>query len=50
MQERTGRWFEQRLGTGVDYRNRSDDLHGIGLSGPNSRDLLGPDHPGRRVR
>ena len=40
MQEAHRRWFEQRLGTGVDYRNRSDDLHGIGLSGPNSRDLL----------
>ena len=40
MQAAHRRWFEQRLGTGVDYRNRSDDLHGIGLSGPNSRDLL----------
>ena len=40
MQEAHRRWFGQRLGTGVDYRNRSDDLHGIGLSGPNSRDLL----------
>ena len=40
MQEAHRRWFEQRLGTGVDYRNRSDDLHGIGVSGPNARDLL----------
>ena len=40
MQEAHRRWFEQRLGTGVDYRNRSDDLHGIGISGPNARTLL----------
>ena len=40
MQEAHRRWFEQRLGTGVDYRNLSDDLHGIGVSGPNARDLL----------
>ncbi len=40
MQEAHRRWFEQRLGTGVTYRNRSDELHGIAISGPNSRDLL----------
>ncbi len=40
MQEAHRRWFEQRLGTGVTYRNRSDELHGIAISGPNARDLL----------
>lgn len=40
MQEAHRRWFEQRIGTGVTYRNRSDELHGIAISGPNSRDLL----------
>ena len=40
MQEAHRRWFEQRLGTGVDYQNLSDALHGIALSGPNSRDVL----------
>ena len=40
MQEAHRRWFQQRLGTGVAYQNLSDALHGIALSGPNSRDLL----------
>lgn len=40
MQEAHRRWFEQRLGTGVTYRNRSDELHGIAISGPNARELL----------
>ena len=40
MQEAHRRWFVHRLGTGVDYRNRSDDLYGIGVSGPNARELL----------
>ena len=40
MQDAHRRWFEARLGTGVTYRNRSDDLHGIALSGPNARALL----------
>ena len=40
-QEMHRRWFEQHLpDTGVAYRNRSDDLHGIAISGPNSRELL----------
>ena len=35
------RWFEQHLPErGVSYRNRSDELHGIAVSGPRSRDLL----------
>ncbi|MCB9946233.1 MAG: GcvT family protein [Rhodospirillaceae bacterium] len=41
MQDAHRRWFEARLPDGgVAYRNLSDDLHGIGLSGPNSRALL----------
>ena len=40
MQEAHRRWFKQRLGTGVDYKNLSDALHGIALSGPRARDLL----------
>lgn len=40
-QEMHRRWFEQHLPEeGVRYRNRSDEFHGIALSGPNSRDLL----------
>ncbi len=35
------RWFESHAPTsGVSYRNVSDALHGIGLSGPFSRQLL----------
>ncbi len=41
MQEAHRRWFEARLpASGVTYANRSDDFHGIALSGPKSRDLL----------
>jgi dimethylglycine dehydrogenase len=41
MQEAHRRWFERHLpASGVEYRNFSDDLHGIGLSGPQSRALL----------
>ena len=40
-QEMHRRWFERHLpGEGVSYANRSDDYHGIALSGPNSRELL----------
>jgi dimethylglycine dehydrogenase len=40
-QEMHRRWFEQHLPeSGVFYRNRSDDFHGIGIAGPNSRELL----------
>lgn len=35
------RWFEAHLPqSGVVYRNRSDELHGIAISGPKSRELL----------
>ena len=41
MQEAHRRWFEARLPTsGVSYRNVTDDWHGIGIAGPNSRALL----------
>ncbi len=41
MQEAHRRWFEHRLpDSGVAYANLSDALHGIAISGPNSRDLL----------
>ena len=41
MQQAHRRWFDARLPeTGVTYRNRTDELHGIAISGPNSRDLL----------
>ena len=41
MQEAHRRWFEQHLpAAAVTYRNATDDLHGIAISGPNSRDLL----------
>jgi len=40
-QEMHRRWFEQHMpATGVSYRNRSDELHGISISGPQSRELL----------
>ncbi|MEM8498886.1 MAG: FAD-dependent oxidoreductase [Pseudomonadota bacterium] len=40
-QEMHRRWFEQHLpDSGVSYRNRSDEMHGIALSGPKSRQLL----------
>jgi len=35
------RWFEKYLPeTGVSYRNRSDDYHGLAISGPKSRELI----------
>jgi dimethylglycine dehydrogenase len=41
MQEAHRRWFERHLpATGVTYRNLSDDLHGVAISGPRSRELL----------
>ena len=40
-QEMHRRWFEKFLPkNGVTYKNRSDDFHGIAISGPNSRKLL----------
>lgn len=41
MQEAHRRWFEtHQPATGVSYRNMTDDLHGIAISGPKSRELL----------
>ncbi len=41
MQEAHRRWFENKLPEkGVTYLNRSDDYHGVAISGPNSRKLL----------
>jgi dimethylglycine dehydrogenase len=35
------RWFEMHLPQqGVSYRNRTDELHGIAIAGPKSRELL----------
>ncbi|MBM3572797.1 MAG: FAD-dependent oxidoreductase, partial [Alphaproteobacteria bacterium] len=35
------RWFERHLpAEGVAYQNRTDDLHGLVISGPRSRELL----------
>jgi dimethylglycine dehydrogenase len=35
------RWFDMHMpDSGVNYRNRSDELHGIAISGPRSRELL----------
>lgn len=40
-QEMHRRWFDKHLPKeGVTYRNRSDEFHGIAISGPNSRELL----------
>jgi len=40
-QEMHRRWFEKFLPKkDVNYKNRSDDFHGIAISGPNSRKLL----------
>ena len=37
MQEAHRRWFEERLPKdGVNYRNASDDWHGVAISGPRS--------------
>ncbi|MFM7783453.1 MAG: aminomethyltransferase family protein, partial [Gammaproteobacteria bacterium] len=41
MQEAHRRWFERWLpGSGVEYRNATDEWHGIAISGPRSRELL----------
>ena len=41
VQEMHRRWFENHLKNfNVVYKNRSDDFHGLALSGPKSRDLL----------
>ena len=40
MQEAHRRWFEAQVPDDVGYANVSDDWHGIGLSGPRSRDRL----------
>ena len=41
VQEMHRRWFENYTKDfDVNYRNRSDDFHGLALSGPKSRDLL----------
>ena len=35
------RWFESHLpAAGVSYRNRTDELHGLSIAGPKSRELL----------
>ena len=35
------RWFESHIGKfNLSYKNRSDDFHGLSISGPKSRDLL----------
>jgi dimethylglycine dehydrogenase len=35
------RWFEQHLPPrGVSYRNRTEDLHGLAIAGPRSRELF----------
>jgi len=41
VQEMHRRWFEKHLKDfNVVYKNRSDDFHGLALSGPKSRNLL----------
>ena len=41
MQEAHRRWFEQHIpAVGVRYKNMTDDLHGVAISGPRSRELL----------
>ena len=41
VQEMHRRWFESHLkNLNAVYKNRSDDFHGLALSGPKSRDLL----------
>ena len=40
-QEMHRRWFESHLGKfDVKYKNRSDEFHGLAISGPKSRDVL----------
>ena len=41
VQEMQRRWFDTFLPeSGVTYRNRSDEDHGLAISGPNSRELM----------
>ena len=41
VQEMHRRWFEKYLPlNGVTYSNRSDDYHGLAISGPKSRELI----------
>ena len=41
VQEMHRRWFEKYLpDAGVSYKNRSDDYHGLAISGPKSRELI----------
>ena len=41
VQDMHRRWFEKHIKDfNVIYKNRSDDFHGLALSGPKSRDLL----------
>jgi len=41
VQEMHRRWFDSHLKDfNIIYKNRSDDFHGLSLSGPKSRDLL----------
>jgi len=41
LQDSHRRWFENLLfGKDVEYKNFSDELHGIAISGPKSRELL----------
>ena len=40
-QEMHRRWFESHLDKfNVEYKNRSDEFHGISIAGPNSRKVL----------
>jgi len=40
-QEMHRRWFESHLEKfNLQYKNRSDEFHGLGIAGPKSRDLL----------
>ncbi len=41
VQEMHRRWFEKHMpSSGIAYRNRSDEFHGLAISGPNARELL----------
>ena len=41
VQDMHRRWIENLLPKeGVTYKNRSDDYHGLAISGPKSRELL----------
>ena len=40
-QEMHRRWFESHLEKfNLQYKNRSDEFHGLGIAGPKSRELL----------